>query len=1418
MRPSLAVLFFLFRRIAVGQKLWQFPSECWHSSDGRYYDPLACWLWHLQVNIPDQSFHSGLVSIEISHLHCTNFTVGALLSTYSAPSTLQWNAQNVSAICQGSYQLTGAIIAGEIYAQINSTDHAMDIALQISSSSDAVTPNSTILRPRAVHTIKCQTNIQLEDLQFTGSISAKIVNVFAKQISNYVTGAIQQQICPLFSTQVDPWMTQQLSKVNEWIDRILMPSSRLTSKELTPLLVIPDQQISDETIHSTKSNFVNLQNDVPLLKNSMDWLNDVLIQPHLNEGLLPHHWLPNNQTEDSYSCGFCFDGWNGVMQSLIVIHRPNGVTIPLPFQNISILVPQYAQLELQMHNLSIVSGLDHWEHMDLLRIQSFNAITSLLENRNLTVRCDMKIIIQTIPDGIFQGDDLIEYFSVQLHAESLKVLLDLQLDYQAQVLQALTMDTIIDLIHGILAKNETRTRQPLDDLLHGVDRLEASELNADMSLSSLLLIPRVNSSMPVRTLEEDLDGALNNLFRLILSDYQPLVQALIKASMNGFAKEALNEFLNNTISSGDGTLSNQSARKHIEQFDAGDDVNITEYLASLNDFLNQPRTIGNLNQYVDCIGNFMARVVELHWASSPLAVKSKLLELESFLIESLGRFQEMQVLAPDGGQRFNTSTMYGSTFNIGTKPLVTAAGIFFFAPLNITAAIDWETNLDGIFLWFKSALSYNMSELRRLSLSHVLKHDQCLLMPLSMSFDPTNSTLRRFQTKVRVILQSPNWNRTFMISLDSDDYPEVQKSIFQLFNWAVTSTKDLLASTSKSLLTHATYSCEGVTPPPNHSDDNEVEPISYSSIFLVIGAVLIFAQPVLLLLKTAPVTRDERSLHRQTIPALEEPLFNDPSIMFDQSDDGLTVSETLPRTCLMHSANVPYFFRVFVPVLILSTTLLLVSSNLNVGAAVDLVIRSGDEAIRFPPLFEFSLVNTAKEMLHAKIYPLFFLVVAFSGIWPYCKLILMLISWATETSFLSVTRRERLLLALDALSKFSLVDTYVLVLFVVAFRYHLDLSPEQNESLALDVYVTPLFGFYGFLLATALSLIAGHLLVYYHRRVRLSHKGASSNETETLINHRYFIEGHKLRLSQNFCICVASTITLTLFLLGLGMTRKCFHFEFDGLGGIVLGEKRRKSYSLLSLGSSLANSVENSDGAGIFLLRCAYYFYAAFTPFATLLFLATFIAVPMTTHGQLALITLAEIANAWSAVEVFALSIVAALLQISTFSTFMIGNRCDLLHKILEDQSEAQIDSCFSVNASVSWDSAFLLVAVLLNSACVAVVLRLAHLAIDERLEQVIDNDDNAPPEMGQSGRTFAERLAANHWSSWIVDSETDYAVVFSVESEAATEVATAVEESVTSFPPEIFEGAWKKPSDHDPTLRKWTEAESTGSGQALTE
>ena len=83
---------------------------------------------------------------------------------------------------------------------------------------------------------------------------------------------------------------------------------------------------------------------------------------------------------------------------------------------------------------------------------------------------------------------------------------------------------------------------------------------------------------------------------------------------------------------------------------------------------------------------------------------------------------------------------------------------------------------------------------------------------------------------------------------------------------------------------------------------------------------------------------------------------------------------------------------------------------------------------------------------------------------------------------MSYKKRETLLTWLDALGKWSLVDTYVLVLMMVAFKFHLA-AKEHIYPLELDVYVNPYFGFYSFMVCTITSLLFTHVIIHYHRKV-----------------------------------------------------------------------------------------------------------------------------------------------------------------------------------------------------------------------------------------------------------------------------------------------------------------------------------------------
>ena len=75
----------------------------------------------------------------------------------------------------------------------------------------------------------------------------------------------------------------------------------------------------------------------------------------------------------------------------------------------------------------------------------------------------------------------------------------------------------------------------------------------------------------------------------------------------------------------------------------------------------------------------------------------------------------------------------------------------------------------------------------------------------------------------------------------------------------------------------------------------------------------------------------------------------------------------------------------------------------------------------------------------AGLYPFALVVALLSGAWPYAKLLLLLGCWWAPASLMPPRRCERLLLALDALGKWALLDFDMMMVMAVAFRLHLRL-------------------------------------------------------------------------------------------------------------------------------------------------------------------------------------------------------------------------------------------------------------------------------------------------------------------------------------------------------------------------------------------
>lgn len=69
------------------------------------------------------------------------------------------------------------------------------------------------------------------------------------------------------------------------------------------------------------------------------------------------------------------------------------------------------------------------------------------------------------------------------------------------------------------------------------------------------------------------------------------------------------------------------------------------------------------------------------------------------------------------------------------------------------------------------------------------------------------------------------------------------------------------------------------------------------------------------------------------------------------------------------------------------------------------------------------------------------------------------------------------------MGKWSLIDTYFMVVTVVAMKVNIDASQFVHDlNVSFNITATPLFDFFCYLLATMLSLILTHFMIYNHRK------------------------------------------------------------------------------------------------------------------------------------------------------------------------------------------------------------------------------------------------------------------------------------------------------------------------------------------------
>jgi len=276
-------------------------------------------------------------------------------------------------------------------------------------------------------------------------------------------------------------------------------------------------------------------------------------------------------------------------------------------------------------------------------------------------------------------------------------------------------------------------------------------------------------------------------------------------------------------------------------------------------------------------------------------------------------------------------------------------------------------------------------------------------------------------------------------------------------------------------------------------------------------------------------------------------------------------------------------------------------------------------------------------------------------------------------------------------------------------------------------------------------LAISHIILAFHRVSELKVPIPEGGSKEAVRSHSHTrAKKDKPEYTCGYCgqFWMLVFLVATTCEMAWGVYIQAFNFDFKGLAGAVLplfGTSASQPYSLMTLGVALPDSASNPDGFGVRWIQASYFAFALAMPFAFMLVNLILWLVPMTIKLQRQIFVLSEVLYAWSAIDVFIISVIAALLELSTFAQFIIGGRCDLINDVLASIGQVYPDfldgddKCFDVVATLNEGSWVLFGASVIFSVVGLLMSRLVGSTIEDRLRdhtQYIPLDDALKDEL----------------------------------------------------------------------------------------
>ena len=1049
------------------------------------YKALQCWLWNAKIALPSASFDEELVTVSIENMHCTNFQVTGLESRSIQASPLNPNPSisldvaGISTRCTGKYDL-GGFGSGDVVTSVGNSDTPtlhLEVGLSgtpLGGDSNSTNNASLLPFPALVSLQRCKSSFLVNDVQFSGSISAHVIDLFSGKIGATITDALNQNICKVIRRSEEDTLDEALHSARTYVAGLLGVDGVRTGSGTH--FDEPDVGSSQTP---AKVAAVTWNHDMPFLKRLLLGINTFLSR-HLNKGYILtileklSTWQ-SNFASDCKDCGFLFKGFNGFVNYITDGEGSLEMAIPKTFlsfhNNHTISMPEYGDVTFTVHNLR-VTGINNLTDLALLQPSGESSLaTSIASDAGFNFSMLVGLHIKPTNSAVFKGNNLNETFELHFNSSSFNFTSLADFRFDRAIFNKLSVGSFMYGSYTTFDNN----RNVLNCIIEALSNVVLTDVDGHMNLDGMQISPYLPDDEVSDSLENSFDELINVVLQVLLTEYSDTVTAIVAGLIRTPMKEVINDGLRNLVTDAKNKPLH-CVNPDLPPYNAEHPLRLdtNRALVLFNDIVNDGGAVPAVNEFIDCVNEVLdhGNIFNGHFYDG-FAFGDIRVVLHDMHFINPGSVGSLKLLHPQlDHYHLANNIEYGQCSAHDCQETSVQFG------MNVKHAKDGDLGNINVKISLKNLkvetgaeLKFDMKWLPHLLITDVLSHPQCLTLPVTnFGFYGFNATVEEVWIDISAsFTHLTGGPRSFTYGTNN---PSELGSVFSSIMRRGSAELERSAKSATLLqLNEAPSVCNSLASP--HRTDLDGKSSGAAGLWALLFILIFIAGNAWLFLRGFDKgeeqmlsneglddadAREGEPGDERNMANLQEPLLDNREDEDHAVIDGAVLEVEAPKSMLplasssslMMHPTVPDHIKYGLPGILAVAIVLLLSSNLTTGASVDLLITKADggSLTSLVNIWAFSLGSTLKEMVQAGVYLLMLLILFCSGIWPYIKLVLLFGCWFASTRRLTLVEREKALYLLDCLGKFSLIDAYVLVLMMVAFRYNLSVAGVG----ALDVY------------------------------------------------------------------------------------------------------------------------------------------------------------------------------------------------------------------------------------------------------------------------------------------------------------------------------------------------------------------------------